>query len=166
MRLGTRTRYAMRAMLRLAHHYERGLLSTKEIAEEEQVSAKYLEHLLSDLRRASLIRSVRGAQGGHALRFAPEEITARRIYEVFEGREGLTECVGDEALCERALTCATRELWGRMYAACLGVLEATTLADLVQRSEALTGEACLAAPSGARGAQTTGTTVGGQDGQR
>jgi Rrf2 family cysteine metabolism transcriptional repressor len=147
VRLGTRTRYAMRAMLRLARHYERGLLSTKEIAEEEQLSAKYLEHLLASLRRASLICSVRGAQGGHALGRPPEEITARRIYEVFEGRAGLTECLGDETLCGRAATCATRELWGRMYAACLEVLDTTTLADLVRRSAELGVEPCGALPA-------------------
>jgi Rrf2 family protein len=133
MKLTTKTRYGTRAMLTLALLYGQDeYTSSKDIAASQDVSVKYLEHLLSEMRNAGLVRSSRGAKGGHRLARDPREINLRVIYEALEGSEGLVECTTCPEICDRHAYCVTRDVWSRMYAASMGVLEATTLADLVQ----------------------------------
>jgi Rrf2 family protein len=123
-------------MLELALRYPDGEISASDIAASQSVSPKYLEHLLASLRSAGLIRSVRGAQGGHSLTRPPDQINLREIYRVFEGSEGFVECTTSPELCVRAVDCATRDIWGEMYVACMAVLESTSLEDLVHRAKA------------------------------
>ncbi len=136
MKLGTKTRYSARAMVDLALNYENGnrVVPAKEISTRQQVSRKYLEHLLASLHSAGLVRSVRGAQGGHTLTRPPEEINLREIYHVFEGVEGFVECTTSPELCDRIDDCVTREVWTQMYDACMEILESTTLGDLARRA--------------------------------
>ena len=145
MRLGTKTRYATRAMLELAEHYGLGMLTSREIADEQEFSAKYLEQLLGILRGASLVRSARGAQGGHSLARPPQEISLQEIYESIEGAKGLVPCHSDPAVCPRAPLCATREVWMRLHQACMQVLSSTTVADILARSRELREDASCAA---------------------
>jgi Rrf2 family protein len=136
MKLGTKTRYSARAMVDLALNYEdgNGVVSAGEISARQQVSVKYLEHLLASLRAAGLVRSVRGAKGGHTLTRPPDEINLREIYHVFEGVEGFVECTTSPELCDRIDGCVTREVWTQMYDACMEILESTTLEDLARRA--------------------------------
>lgn len=136
MKLGTKTRYSARAMVDLALNYENGtgVSSAREIGTRQHVSPKYLEHLLASLRSAGLVRSVRGAKGGHTLTRPPDEINLREIYHVFEGVEGFVECTTRPELCDRPDGCVTREVWAQMYEACMEILESTTLEDLARRA--------------------------------
>jgi Rrf2 family cysteine metabolism transcriptional repressor len=134
MRLTTKMRYGTRAMLELALHYDEGLLSSKDIAERQQISLKYLEHLLTVLRDAGLVRSVRGAQGGHTLARPPDQINLRQVLDSLEGAGGLVECLTDPSYCARSDTCVTREVWAEMQAAGLAVLEKTTLDKLARHA--------------------------------
>ena len=134
MRLTTKMRYGTRALVDLALHYGQGPLSSREISIHQEVSLKYLEHLLSLLRRARLIRTVRGAQGGHMLARPPDQINLRQVFDVLEGSNGLVECTSQPGLCSRYDACVTQEVWARMFQACMQVLEETTLADLAQRA--------------------------------
>jgi len=134
MKLSTKTRYGARAMLELALKYEERVVSTAEIAEQQQVSPKYLEHLLASLRSATLVRSVRGAQGGHSLARHPAQINLREIYDALEGPEGFVACTTCPEVCESTETCATREVWAQMFAACMAILESTSLEDLTRRA--------------------------------
>lgn len=134
MKLSTKTRYGTRAMLDLALNYEQGLVSAREIAARQDVSPKYLEQLLASLRSAGLVRSVRGAQGGHTLTRHPAEINLREIYNVFEGSEGFVECTTSPEVCDRPDSCVTQEVWADMYLACMEILESTTLEDLARRA--------------------------------
>jgi len=137
MKLGTRTRYSARAMVDLALNYEdgNGVIPAGEISARQQVSPKYLEHLLASLRAAGLVRSVRGAKGGHTLTRPPDQINLREIYRVFEGVEGFVECTTSPELCDRIDGCMTREVWTQMYEACMEILESTTLEDLARRAK-------------------------------
>ena len=110
------------------------MVAVKEISSRQQVSLKYLEHLLASLRAAGLVRSVRGAKGGHALARPPAEINLREIYHVFEGKEGFVECTTSPEFCEREDGCVTREVWAQMYDGCMEILESTTLEDLARRA--------------------------------
>lgn len=135
MKLGTKVRYGTRAVLDLALRPRDELTSLKEIAERQEVSQKYLEHLFSSLQAAGLVRSARGPRGGYALARSPEEITVREIYEVLEGSEGFTPCASDPTICNRYDICVTHDLWHRMHQAALRVLDETTLADLVREAQ-------------------------------
>jgi Rrf2 family transcriptional regulator, cysteine metabolism repressor len=142
MKLGTKVRYGTRAMLDLALRPRDEMTSLKEVAERQGVSQKYLEHLFSSLQAAGLVRSARGPRGGYALARPPQEITVREIYEVLEGSEGFSPCTTDPDVCDRHDVCATRELWARMHAEAMRVLQETTLADLAE--EARERQAALA----------------------
>jgi len=134
MRLTTKTRYGTRAMVDLALHYDEGPVSSRAIAAHQDISAKYLESILAELRNAGLVLTVRGAQGGHSLRRPPSEITLLDIFEVLEGTQGLVECTNSAEVCTRRDSCVTQEVWAEMYAACLGILESTMLDDLARRA--------------------------------
>jgi len=134
MKLSTKTRYGARAMLDLALHYESGVVSVREIGARQQVSPKYLEHLLASLHSAGLVRSVRGAQGGHTLTRHPNQINLREIYSVFEGMDGLVECTTRPEICDRTDYCVTRDVWAQLHTVCMEILESTTLEDLARRA--------------------------------
>ena len=134
MKLNTKTRYGTRAILDLALKEEPGPLSAKEIADDQGVSVKYLEALLTALRKAGLVRSVRGAGGGYLLARPPKEITVREIFEVFEGTDGLVPCTENPDLCERSDICPTHEVWAEMFVSCMDVLASWTVEDLAQRA--------------------------------
>jgi len=134
MKLSTKTRYGARAMLELALNYEKGVISVRELAARQSISPKYLEQILVSLRSAGLVRSIRGAQGGHSLARRPDQINLREIYHVFEGREGFVECTTSPELGDPPDGCATREIWTEMYAAGMAILESTSLEDLARRA--------------------------------
>ena len=134
MKLSTKTRYATRAMLDLVLNSGEDVVSARELAARQGISAKYLEQLLASLRAAGLVRTVRGAHGGHSLARHPAEINLREIYEVFEGAEGLVECTTSPELCERSDTCVTQDVWAELYDASMKILESITLEDLARRA--------------------------------
>ena len=85
MKLSTKGRYGVKAMVDLAINYGEEPVSIKSISERQSISEYYLEQLFSTLRRAELIKSIRGAQGGYILNRSPEQITIHQIIEVLEG---------------------------------------------------------------------------------
>jgi len=135
MKLSTKMRYGTRAMLELALSYKRGPINLREIAGRQQISHKYLESLIAMLRAGGLVRSVRGASGGHVLARSPDQITLREVFELLEGSEGLVHCTTNPESCEMAGLCVTQEVWAQMHGACMGVLESFTLEALAHRAE-------------------------------
>ncbi len=111
MRLSTRGRYGTRLMVDLAQHYAEGPIPLAEIAKRQDLSAKYLEQLIILLKRAGLIRSVRGRRGGYVLARKPEEISVGEIVETLEGKLAVADCVTEPELCYRSPDCPTREIW-------------------------------------------------------
>ncbi|WP_286677084.1 Rrf2 family transcriptional regulator, partial [Aminobacterium sp. EBM-42] len=111
MKLSTKTRYGLRALLELARQYDgRTPLSITDIASKENISERYLEQLFLKLRRDGLIESVRGPQGGYLLSRAPMEITVAEVVEVLEGNIQIADCLeGPE--CMRESACPARKLW-------------------------------------------------------
>jgi Rrf2 family protein len=136
MRLNTRMRYGTRALLELALRHEHGPVSLGAIAAAQELPDKYLEALFVSLRVAGLVTSQRGAQGGYTLARAPEQITLKQVFDVLESPEPYVACTGDRDACHRWADCVTQQVWADMYSASMGILEATTLADLVRRSTA------------------------------
>jgi Rrf2 family protein len=130
MKLSTRGRYGTRAMLDVALHGAEGPVHLKDIAERQQVSKKYLEHLVSRLEAAGLLRGVRGAGGGVSLTRPPSEIKLSEILLTLEGPTALVECVDNPDWCQRSGSCATREIWMQMGQLMSDFLGSKTLEDL------------------------------------
>jgi len=133
MRISTRARYGLRLMLDLALKHGKGPIFLKEVSRSQEISEKYLGQIIMPLKAAGLVKSYRGAHGGYTLQRDPDKITLREIVTTLEGDLNLVECVGDPSSCERFAKCVTQQVWCDVARAVSGTLEATTLADLVQR---------------------------------
>lgn len=140
MKLSTRTRYGMRAIIELSQHEGKRPLQLKIIAERQDISVKYLEQLMSLLRSAGFVRSVRGSKGGYVLARPADQIKLSEIFRCLEGPVTTTECIDDESYCERSADCAAREVWKRVETAIHGVLDSIKLSDLVQQAKPNTTE--------------------------
>src|SRR3712207_5605044 len=118
MKLSTKGRYGVRAMVDLAINYSESPVSIKSIAGRQNISELYLEQLFSPLRKAKLIKSVRGAQGGYVLSKHPKEISVSDIIDVLEGPIEISSCI-DSGRSEEH----TSELQSRQYLVCRLLLE-------------------------------------------
>ena len=134
MKLSTRSRYGLRAMVELALQYDQNEpVPLLQIAEKQLISEGYLEQMMTSLRRSGLVRSVRGAHGGYLLSRDPSRITAGEIVRCLEGALGPTDCVSeedDQDICAKSASCVTRVLWEKVREAMASVLDSTTLEDL------------------------------------
>lgn len=135
MKLSTRGQYGTRALLELALHQGEGPVLLRDIAQRQQISLQYLEHLISPLIAGGVVRSTRGARGGVSLARAPEEIRLSEVVRLLEGSSAPVECVDNPEACNRSELCVTRDIWDELKQAIDGVLESTTLKDLVERQK-------------------------------
>lgn len=136
MKLSTRTRYGIRAMLELAESYGKGTLQLKSIADRQDISVKYLEQLMAILKSTGFVRSIRGAKGGYVLAKAPNNIRLSDIFSCLEGPSTITaECVEDENYCARVADCVVRAVWVEVEEAIINILQSITLQDLVNRTK-------------------------------
>lgn len=124
-------------MYELALQYGLGPISLRSIAANQGISEHYLEQLISALRNAGFVTSMRGAQGGYILAKDPAEITVGDIIKVMEGPIALVDCLLAEAqknpYCEKADVCVTRDVWAKVCASINEVLDSITLADLCKK---------------------------------
>jgi Rrf2 family protein len=132
MKLSTKGRYGTRAMLDIAVHKDNGPCVMKDISKRQDISPKYLDHILSALRRAGLIKNIRGKGGGYILSRPASAITLKDIIEAVEGSLSPVECVDNPALCDRNAECPTIDVWRNVRDAIDGVLSAATLESLVE----------------------------------
>ena len=133
MKLSTRGQYGSRLVLDLALHQEQGPVLLRDIARRQQIPLPYLKQLVAPLVGAGILRSARGAKGGLLLAKPPEQVNLREVVQLLEGPIAPVECVNDPRLCERSVTCATRDVWAEMQKAIEDVLEGTNLRDLMER---------------------------------
>lgn len=117
-------------MLDLARHSKDGPIHLSEVAKRQNISLKYLEQIIIPLKKANLIRSVRGPKGGHRLAKPPEDITVGEIVHVLEKGIDLTACTLDPATCERSESCKTRHLWDMATKAMVDKLNSITLSEV------------------------------------
>jgi len=141
VKLSTKTRYGFRAMLELAINYNKSSISIKDIARSQEISVKYLEHLVSLLKNAGLVKSIRGAKGGYKLAKSPKEIRLSQIFQVLETDMNLVECIDSPSTCNRSKFCTTRDIWTLIKQSIIQVLHSITLEDLVKRQEKKTNKA-------------------------
>jgi len=135
MKLSTRSRYGIRALVDLVLHSTGEPVQLKEIAERQSISLSYLEHLNIPLISAGIIRSMRGAKGGIWLARPAGQITLKQIMDVLEGPLIPVDCLKQEGSCSRSGSCAAQDVWEEMRRAMEGVLESRTLQDLVDNQK-------------------------------
>ena len=104
MRISTRGRYGLRAMFELARRQDTGPVTMETVAREQELSRKHLHNLLTALKEAGLVESIRGARGGFVLARPPEDIRLREILEAVEGPLSLVTCVGRREACRKTET--------------------------------------------------------------
>ncbi len=139
MRLSTRSRYAVRAMIDLALYETEGPVQRQDIAQRQDLSVHYLEQLLVLLRRAGLVESVRGPGGGYRLADRPDRIRVSAIILAVEGPIALAPCQENpQPECPRMPLCAAHRLWRDVARQIEAALDAVTLADLCQQARELT----------------------------
>jgi len=133
MKLSTRGQYATRALLDLALHQDEAPIMLKDISRRQQISQRYLEHLITPLITAGIIVSTRGPKGGISLVKPPEEIRLDEVIQLLEGTIAPVECVNNPDTCMRSRSCATREVWDELKQTMTGFLRSITIRDLMER---------------------------------
>lgn len=132
MKLSTKGKYGLYAMFYLAQHAGSGPQPLKSVA-EIGVPEDYLEQLLGNLRRAGLVTTVRGAQGGYQLAMEPGSITVGDIIDATEGPLSMSDCVGDESCCHRSGQCKTRRVWEYLSTSINDLLQSISLQDMLDQ---------------------------------
>ncbi|MDQ2077254.1 Fe-S cluster assembly transcriptional regulator IscR [Marinimicrobium sp. ABcell2] len=134
MRLTTKGRYAVTAMLDLALHCERGPVSLADISQRQGISLSYLEQLFAKLRRQQLVNSVRGPGGGYRLAKTTAEISVAQVVDAVSESLDATRCEG-KGDCQQGEVCLTHHLWEDLSAQIHRFLSDISLADLVSRGD-------------------------------
>lgn len=132
MKLSTRGKYGLYAMFYLATQAGNGPQPLKSIA-EIGVPEQYLEQLLGNLRRAGLVATVRGVQGGYQLAREPSLITVGDILDATEGPVSLSDCLHDGEACTKSEGCPSRMVWSRLTKQINGLLQSITLSDMLTK---------------------------------
>ena len=133
MKLSTRGKYGLYAMYYLAGHKDEGPQSLQSIA-STGVPKQYLEQLLGNLRRAGLVNTVRGVQGGYQIAREPKDISILDVIDAMEGPLELSECMTDEGHCDRSCACPVRRVWQKLTDSINRELAGVTLGDMFDQS--------------------------------
>lgn len=133
MRLSTKSRYGLRALFDMAYHAGTLPAQIKDISRRQNISPRYLEQIFQDLKKAGLLKSRRGPQGGYYLARKPNEITVMDIIHATEGQMALVDCVktgrGKKA-CEFDNQCITQQVWAEATRRLNEYLGSVTIKDL------------------------------------
>lgn len=134
MKLSTKGRYGVKAMFDLALHANGNPIPLRMVAQRQDISESYLEQLISGLRKAGLVKSIRGAQGGYMLATSPDKITVGQIIRVLEGSMAPADCVVEDDFdnCEKAEGCVIRIVWERIRDSINEVVDSITLQDMLE----------------------------------
>ncbi len=133
MKLSTKTRYGTRLIIDLALNYENGHVQLSKIANRLDISLKYLELIISSLKKAGYISTLRGAKGGYKLKIHPKEITVGEVVAVLEGGTCFVECTENKEACEKSENCLTRLIWKDAAEAMYEKLYSITFFNVIQQ---------------------------------
>jgi len=133
MKLSTKGRYGMRLMIDIASHYNGRPILLKDIARRQDISEKYLWHLIDSLKIAGLVNSTRGAHGGYSLARQPSQISLNDIILATEGNLSIVKCVDEPAICKRSDTCVSSEIWREISDKIAETLSDMSLQQMVEK---------------------------------
>ena len=134
MKLSTKGRYGLRALIDLALYSENETVSIQSIARRQNISDSYLEQLMRKVRSAGLIVSVRGAQGGYKLARPANEISVGDVLRALEGSLEAVTCGGEDNSCQGADLCVTKFVWERINSSIRDTVDSIKLSQLVEES--------------------------------
>ena len=132
MKISTKGRYGLRILIDLATHNNGKPRLIRDIAQAQQISEKYISRLVIALRRAGLIRSVRGVNGGFHLAKQPGEITLLEVLEIMEGPVAIVGCVNPKPVCERRSLCGVRTIWQQLNDNIRDMMSNVTLDEILE----------------------------------
>ncbi len=152
MKLSTKGRYGLRACVDLALHDNEEAVTLCSIAKRQDLSESYLEQLLGKLKRAHLVSSVRGTNGGYHLAKPAKDISVGDILRALEGNMDIVECASDETECSKSGSCVTKYVWKRINDSIHDVVENISLEELLEKGcqNELTPEAQTVTSTGER----------------
>ena len=142
MKVNTKVRYGLRAILQIAENYGGDPVPISAISESQEISGKYLEQVVGTLRKAGLIDSRKGVRGGYSLAREPEDINLWEIITALDSHTTLVDCVMEPGVCDRSDDCLTRSIWTLLSARMEEFWSSFKLSDLIQTMHA-TGEVNL-----------------------
>lgn len=134
MKVNTRVRYGLRAVLQIAQGYGGAPIPISVIAAEQDLSGKYLEQVVGALRRADIIRSHKGVRGGYTLTRPPDQVTLYDVVRALDPQDGLVDCVRDPECCQRSPDCLTRTVWTLLSDKMRECWAGMTLQDLLAKA--------------------------------
>lgn len=136
MQISTRGRYALRVLLYLADCYQTEYITVATLSKQENISAKYLEHIMSTLVQADFVTSIKGSKGGYRLSEPPETYTVGKILRLMENGFSLVPCVDPHTpSCQRYDNCTTVEVWKMMQEVIDELIDNLTLVDLLRMQQ-------------------------------
>ncbi|WP_339061249.1 Rrf2 family transcriptional regulator [Tepidibacillus marianensis] len=133
MKLSSRGHYGLRAMVYLAKPKNNQPIPLRQIASDESIPEAFLEQIFVDLRKAGLVRSVRGPKGGYRLADSPDKIVVGNIVRVLEGSVNIVDCMEDSDgnCCDKNEDCSTKIVWEKLRDTMATVLDGIHLSDLI-----------------------------------
>lgn len=141
MKLSTKSRYGLRALFDMAYHSGTLPAQIKDISRRQAISPRYLEQIFQDLKKAGLLKSKRGPQGGYQLARKPHEITVREIIQAAEGEMALVDCAKEERgrkkKCDFDNQCVTQKIWSEATRQLNAYFESVTLKDLCEEAKSM-----------------------------
>lgn len=138
MKLSTKGRYGLKAVIDIALHSGTEVVALSAIAERQGISISYLEQLVAKLKKAGIVNSIRGAQGGYILSRVPEEISVGQILRALEGDLNPVDCaevIGGESTCSGSDVCVTKYVWKRISDSINNTVDEIMLSELVGDSK-------------------------------
>jgi len=150
LKLTTKGRYGLRAVIDLAMYAKSEPVSLSDVAERQNISISYLEQLIAKLKKAGIVQSTRGAQGGYALAKAPEEISVGEILRALEGSLSPVDCSAvdgeGETECSASNFCVTKYVWKRINDSINDTVNNMFLSELLEESEKVKSDAIKVEP--------------------
>ena len=137
MKFSTKTRYGIRALLEIALNEDGSGVFQKDIAENQKLSVKYLDHIIAALKVAGLICNLKGKKSGYILTRKAEEISMLDVHNAFEPEVCVVDCLSANVDCELEDCCATKGFWQGMNDVIRDYLVSTSLADIILKHESL-----------------------------
>ncbi len=137
MKFSTKTRYGVRAILEIALNDSENGIYQKEISTNQNISYKYLDHIITSLKVAGLVTKASGRRSGYILTRKPSEITINDIHNAFEPGICVVDCLSNNYSCKRDGQCASQGFWGKLNTQITDYLKSTTLQDLMDEQETL-----------------------------
>jgi Rrf2 family transcriptional regulator, iron-sulfur cluster assembly transcription factor len=139
MKISTQSRYGLRALFDIAYHSAGLSTQVKDISARQAISPRYIEQIFQKLKKAGIIKSVRGPSGGYYLARKIDEITVGDVVRATEGAVELVHCTGNKAkskqACDRIRECVVRDVWTQASRRLMTYLDSVTLQDLCEEAE-------------------------------